>query len=189
MKKFILAVSLLLTLGAGCLGQGSNSPKTVEGNWFVSFDLPSGWVMVKPYEDPEDRVITPSQSVDTSNNDIFIQNTDKAILVSSVAPTEAVPGDSYVRLADGYVRLEVTRLDPRRLIPDEAEALGNSYYKLKVCDDGGACQANGRYNYEYYLKSETANFKFVVYANQDQLELAEKIILSGQMVTNPVISE
>lgn len=189
MKKIFLAVSVLLTLGAGCLTQGSNDSKTVSGNWFVNFNLPNDWVMVKEYEDPSDRVITPSRSVDTSNNDVFLQNTEKAILVSSTSPTEAVPGDSYVRLADGYVRIEVARLDPRRLIPDEAEALGNSFFKLKVCDDGGACQANGRYNYEYYLKSESASFKFIVYANQDQLEQAEKVILSGQLVTNPTVAE
>ena len=186
MKKLLFVASLLLVLGAGCaVGVPKIHQPTVEGDWYLAFDLPNSWLAAKPYQEPDQKLVTPVTTISRTDNEIVLQNTDKAIVRSDRTPDAAVPADSYVRLGTDYAQIVVTRLDTRRVIPSEAEDLNNGFSKLKSCDPGGECQKNGRYNYEYYLKTEVENYKFTLYGDVGQIEAMERIIKSAQVVTAP----
>jgi hypothetical protein len=86
-------------------------------------------------------------------------------------PGEEVPAESYISLSDS-TQIRVSRLDPRRKVPSEAEDLGDGFFKD---------------NADYYLKTETVNYKFIL-KGQD-LDLATEIVLSAKQVTVPVETE
>lgn len=181
MKKLLLAFGLLVVVGAGCVSLGKlGGQKVVDGKWLLAFDLPTPWVMVVPYQSPSNKAVVPSDAVERKDNEIFLQSTAKAILLGGISPDAAVPADSYVGL-DGNLLIKVSQLDPRRVIPSEAEDMGDGFSKVKLCDDGGDCQIGGRHNYDYYLKTEATNYKFSVYG--DDINQAEQIITSAQVVT------
>jgi hypothetical protein len=69
MKKLLLALGMLLVVGGGCLSLGKG--KEVVGDWHLAFDLPTGWVMVTPYQEPDSETVVPSQSVDRELNEVF----------------------------------------------------------------------------------------------------------------------
>jgi hypothetical protein len=182
MKKVILALGLLLAVGGGCVSVGKlGADKTVEGDWYLAFDLPSGWVMTAPYQAPNTEAVAVSQDVDRDSNEIYLQTTDKAIVGGGIAPDAEVPTDSYVSLLPDNTQIRVSRLDPGRHIPDGAEDLGNSFYKVELCEDGEDCQIGGRHNYDYYLETEDAKYKFIVYGVDT--DKAEDIITSAEVVT------
>lgn len=181
MKKVILALGLLLAVGAGCVSVGKlGGNKTVEGDWYLAFYLPSGWVMTSTYRQPTSEAVVPSREVDRDDQEVFLQTSDKAILIGGVGPEAGVPSESYTTL-EGNSRIEVSRLDTHRRIPSEAEDLGNGFFKAKECETGGECQMYGRYNYDYYLQTDDANYEFVVYG-QD-IDKIEDIIKSAEVVT------
>lgn len=187
MKKLFFALSLLLVVGGGCLSLGRlGGPKIVEGDWYLAFDLPSGWVMTVPYQEPNTAKVVPSQSVDRSENEIFLQTTVIAIVNGGIKPGADVPIESYVPLT-GQTQIKVSRLDPHRVVPEEAEDIGDGFFKVKLCEDGGDCQIYGRYNYDLYLKTDTANYKFIIYG--DDVSTAENIIKSAEVVTIPEVAE
>ncbi|MEK7183029.1 MAG: hypothetical protein AAB776_00155 [Patescibacteria group bacterium] len=181
MKKVILALGLLLAVGGGCVSLGKlGGDKVVEGDWSLAFDLPSGWFMTAPYQSPNTEAVVPTQSVEKLDNEIYLQTTDKAILTGGVGAEASVPADSYVTL-EGNSQIRVSRLDPRRVVPSEAEDMGNGFSKVKLCDDGGECEIYGHHNYDYYLETEDAIYKFIVYG-QD-INQIEDIIKSAEVVT------
>lgn len=181
MKKLLLALGLLLAVGAGCVSLGKvGGTKTVEGDWYLAFDLPSGWVMTVPYQTPNTEPVTPSQTVDRGDNEVYLQSTGKALLIGGVAPEASVPADSYVTL-DNNMQIRVSRLDPHRAIPSEAEDLGHDFSRVKLCEEGEDCQIGGRSNYDYYFHTDSANYKFIVYG--DDVNQAENVIMSAQEVT------
>ncbi|HRH32118.1 MAG TPA: hypothetical protein PLK06_02210 [bacterium] len=181
MKKLVLVLGLLVAVGAGCVSLGKlGGQKVVEGKWLLAFDLPSSWMMTVPYQSPSTKAVVPSDEVERNDNEIYLQSTTKAIVLGGVAPDASVSADSYTNLS-GNLLIKVSQLDPRRVIPSEAEDMGDGFSKVKLCEDGGECEIGGRYNYDYYLKTDTTNYKFVVYG--DDINQAEQIITSAEVVT------
>lgn len=184
MKKLLLALGLLIVVGAGCVSLGKlGGQKVVEGKWLLAFDLPSSWMMAVPYQSPSNKAVTPSDAVQHNDNEVYLQSTTKAILLGGIAPDTSVSADSYTDLS-GNLLIKVSQLDPRRVIPSEAEDMGHGFFKVKLCEDGEDCQIGGRYNYDYYLKTDTTNYKFIVYG--DDINQAEQIITSAEVVTAAV---
>jgi hypothetical protein len=169
MKKLLLSLGLLLAVGGGCVNVGDltgnlGGDKTVEGDWHLAFDLPSGWVMVEPYENPDVEAVVPNQEVDRDMTEVYLQSTDKAIVEGETPDGEVVPADTYVQ--EDFTQIRVTRLDTRRVIPSEAEDLGDGFFKLE--DD-------------FYLKTDDANYKFEI--RGDDRNRAEDVIMSAEVVT------
>lgn len=183
MKKVLLALSLLLVVGGGCVSLGKiTGQKQVEGKWSLAFDLPADWIMAVPYQSPNTEAVTLSQEVDREDNEIYLQSTNTVIVLGGIKPNDDVPAESYTTL-DGQTLIKVSRLDPRRVVPSEAEDLGHDFFKVKLCETGEDCQLGGRLNYDYYLKTTDTNYKFVVYGTD--LKQAENIILSAQVTAVP----
>ncbi|MFZ2681706.1 MAG: hypothetical protein WAZ14_01260 [Patescibacteria group bacterium] len=181
MKKLLVVLGALLIVGGGCLSLGKGGgQKTVEGDWYLTFSLPVGWLTLAPYQEPDTKAVDTVKTITRDLNEIFLQTSDKPIVSAGAAPEVDVPAESYVSINE-HTQVRVSRLDPRRVVPSEAESLGDDFYKLMLCEDGGDCQLSGRYNYDYYLKTDDANYKFIVYG-QD-ITAAEKIILSSKLVT------
>lgn len=168
MKKLLALFSLLL-LGAGCLPIAN---KQVEGRWHLAFDLPKDWVMVKPYE--ADSRAPVNYDVRKEDTSVYLQNTDQKICRTTECPEDTVT------IGSGHVFIEATMLDPRRVLPEEAEDIGNGFLKIKLCEDGGPCQANGAGNYQYFYKGEQGNYKFTYYGAASE---AERVITSAEEVT------
>lgn len=166
MKKLLLTLGLLIAVGGGCvgaLGDKFGGDKTVEGDWHLAFDLPDGWVMAVPYDEPDSEAIVPDQAIARDLNEVYLQSTDKAVIADGSTPDAAVSTDTYV--TSGYTQIRVTQMDTRRVIPSEAEDLGDGFLKL----DG-----------DFYLKTESANYKFDI--RGDDTDQAEDIILSAEVV-------
>ena len=188
MKKLVVLFAVLLALGAGCVQLGKLVPgqKEVAGDWYLAFTLPAGWVMVDDYNDPVRNEVALDFDIAQSDSEIVLQNVDKPIVFSSgAAPDESVSADSYV-INEG-TRITVTRLDPRRLVPSEAEDWGKGFFKLKLCEEGEDCQIGGAHNYEYYLVTENAKYKFEVNTRAADrsmaIDEAEDVIRSAKEVT------
>ena len=181
MKKLFLGLAAIMLVGAGCLnlpslGQG----RDISGNWYLAFNLPSGWIMTREYEVENQGKI--DQNVDRTQNTIILQSTDHPAYIDSGAPVEDIATDA---VKDNFSKITVTRLDERRLIPSEAKDIGHGLFQLTNCDDGGDCQTNGLSNNEYYFQGTDAKYKMVIqYAGGDNYEAdAEKAIKSVQEVT------
>jgi hypothetical protein len=153
MKKFLLLIPALLLLGAGC-SFVANAP--VEGKWQLAFDLPAGWIMAVPYE--EDGTV--SQEVRRDDSEVWLQDTE------TLAPTN---------------KIEATKLDSHRALPTEREDLKNGFFRVKMCEEGGACTAGGHGNYDYYLATDEGNYKFEYFGD---LKVVEPIIKSAKRVTH-----
>ena len=186
MKKLLLAMTMLLAVGAGCMASQGGKNAVVDGKWSLAFDLPEGWVMVVPYQAPTSDVVVPSENVERLDNEVYLQSTAKAILSGGIGAEPEVPTDSYETLV-GNSLMRVSRLDPRRLIPSEAEDLGDGFYKLKLCEDGEDCQIYSHYNYEYYLKTDAANYKFILVG--DDVEQMIDVVMSAKVVNTAVPAE
>ncbi len=184
MKKLFLGLGATLLLGAGCLSNIGLGSKDVEGSWYLAFNLPEGWIMVEPYNsgDITDPGFKLNQEVTQSMNAIILQGTNKAIYGSTGAL-----GDGISELIDaGKVEvngpiIEITLLDERRVIPSEAEDIGDGFSRVKLCEDGDECQIGGQLNYDYYLETAKAKYKFDV-SGLKRSE-AEDIITSAKEVT------
>lgn len=180
--------ALLLIMGAGCL----SGQREVTGDWYLAFDLPSDWVMVDDYNNPGSKAVELDYDVDRIDSEVVLQNIDKPIVFSNgVTPEESVPADSYV-MTNG-TRITVTHLDPRRVVPSEAEDLGDGFSQVKLCDEGGECQRDGAHNYEYYFVQDANKFKFQVSTHaenkQTAIAEAESIIRSAKLVTQTETQE
>ncbi len=185
MKKLALFLGVLVVLvGVYFVVDRADQERLVTGDWSLAFALPSGWLMVDGYNAPFDEPVTLDLQVTRADGDVVIQNTDKALVLSSGrGPEESVPADTYSKSG---TRINVLRLDGRRIIPSAAEDLGGGFYKFKLCEVGEDCQIGGGYNYEYYLDTGTDKYQFRVQLREDERELVlgvvERIVLSAQVV-------
>lgn len=165
-----MVLGVFVLAGAGCAASGVLSSlsgdSNVEGKWKLAFDLPEGWVMVKEYDEPRTSAVTPSQEVTNDISTIILQNTSKAIVEGGL-PQDSVSPDTYVTSA--YTMIRADRLDPRRIIPKDAENLGNGFFL-----------AEGKY---YFQSSTGEKYQFVVTNNGGSEEMAKAIILSAKVVT------
>lgn len=174
---FLLLVGLVL-VGFGCAESPSVTPSTsgngtallpdvkVEGVWHLAFNLPEGWVMVPQYIEDEDKAPT-AVEVNNQMADVVLQSTDKIIALTG---TSTLPEGTFV--TDGYTYIRVFRMDKSTIIPAEAQDMGDGYSRL----------IQG-VNATYYYRGEYANYKFVVYQDEQERSVAEAVITSAQEVT------
>jgi len=176
MKKMILGFCALVLLGAGCTTPGS----TVEGDWFLAFDMPDEWVMVEHYKMGSE-AMSLEEGVNLEIFDVVIQSTDMGVYTSS----GYMPEDSQLEeiggvVTENFTYIRVLKIDSRRVVPSEAEDLGNGFYKEQLCEDGGECQIGGQSNYQYYFVTEDAKYQFMITQRDQDLEVAEGVILSAR---------
>lgn len=179
-----LAASLVL-LGGGCADRipliSAPEPEKVLGNWVLSFELPSGWVMVEDYSEPRNEATTPSLDITHDQPDVIIQSTSKAVVAGGIAPDASVDTTTYV--FSDFTRIHVYHLDERRIVPSEAEDLGDGWYRLKLCEVGEDCTIYGQHNYDYYYVTEGAKYRFSITTNGQDVSDAVDVIQSAKEVT------
>jgi hypothetical protein len=173
MKKLFsaLALSGVVLVGGGCAASNIVSSivngDAVEGKWRLAFDLPENWVMVREYDKPREEAVTPRQNVTRDLPTILLQSTDKSIVQGGTPDVEKVPAETYVT-AD-YSIIRVDRLDERRVIPKDAEDLGN-----------GFSTSEGKY---YFVSSSGEKYQFVITSDDEDLTDEIAVILSATTVT------
>jgi len=184
MKRLLLTIgaSVLLLTGAGCssgiVSSITGGSDSVEGKWDLAFNLPSGWVEVAGYAQPNTELPVLSQDVNHTMEMVSLQSTNKPI-ARTTTPAATIAADSYV--TSNYTKIDVDTLDTRRSIPKDATDLGNGFFKAaantKPCDPG-SCTTT------YYLKTtDGAKYMFTVWQNGQELSAAESVILSAKVVT------
>lgn len=184
MKKFFLTLSatVLLLTGAGCssgiVSSITGETDSVEGKWDLAFTLPSGWVEVAGYPQPNTELPTLSQDVNHTMEMITLQSTNKPI-ARTTKPNASILSENYA--SSNYTKIDVDTLDSHRSIPKDAADLGNGFWKAaastKPCDPG-SCTTT------YYLKTaDGAKYMFTVWQNGQELSVAESVILSAKVVT------
>ena len=158
----------MVLAGAGCAWGGGAKNESVSGKWFLSFDLPEGWIMAEEYDAPRTEVVTPNQEVNQGMKTVVLQSTNKAIVPNGQAPTAEVSADTYV--LENFTIIDVYKLDPRFVISKSAEDLGN-----------GFAAADGKY---FFTAPDGSRYQFVVKTNSQSDEIAKKVILSAKLVTD-----
>lgn len=123
--------------------------------------------MVQQYIEDEDRPPTRG-TVNNQMTDVVVQSTDKII---ALVGTSTLPEGTFV--TDDYTYIRAFRLDKSSIIPAEAEDMGNGFLRL----------IKG-VNATYYMRGQYANYKFIVYWDEQDLSVAEGVITSAQEVTN-----
>ncbi len=173
MKKLFsaLAIGVMVLAGGGCAASNFVSSivgdANVEGKWRLAFDLPEGWVMAKEYDEPRDTVVTPDQNVTHDLATVVLQSTEKAIVEGSRPDAATVPENTYV--VANYSSIRVDRLDERRIIPKDAEDLGN-----------GFSTSEGKY---YFVSPSGEKYQFVITSDDKDLSDEIAVILSAKTVT------
>lgn len=179
-KALFVAVLGLVVTGFGCGTEPEASvptaadgtmlqpTETVEGTWFLTFDLPNGWVMVPQYDENDDiaPASTTFQAVTNQMTDVVIQSTDAVIDRDGEDAKEGA-------VTENFLYAHVFRMDKRTGIPSDAEDMGEGFFRLMK----GATAT-------YYHKGNLANYKFVVYWNNRELSEIEEVITSAKEVTN-----
>lgn len=182
MKRFLfsLGAAAMLLVGAGCSSSvlSSITGGGVEGKWDLAFTLPSGWVEVAGYAQPNTELPTLSEDVNHTMEMISLQSTNKPI-ARTTTPAASIAAESYV--SSNYTKIDVDTLDSHRSIPKDATSLGNGFWKAapstKACEPG-SCTTT------YYLQtSEGAKYMFTVWQNGQDISVAEAVILSAKPVT------
>jgi hypothetical protein len=173
MKKLFsaLAIGGMVLMGGGCAATNVVSSiignDKVEGRWLLAFDLPEGWVMVMEYDEPRESVVTPDENVTHDLATVIVQSTDKAIVQGGTPDTATVPVETYV--TKEYASIRVDHLDARRIIPADAQDLGN-----------GFSTSEGRY---YFVSSSGEKYQFVITSDDNDLTEEIAVILSAKTVT------
>lgn len=173
MKKLFsaLAIGVMVLAGGGCAASDFVSSivgdTNVEGKWRLAFDLPEGWVMAKEYDEPRENVVTPDQNVTHDLATVILQSTEKAIVQGGRPDAAKVSEETYV--VANYSSIRVDRLDERRIIPKDAEDLGN-----------GFSTSEGKY---YFVSSSGEKYQFVITSDDKDLTDEIAVILSAKTVT------
>lgn len=170
MKRFFFGVLALILLGAGCVGSGSLGTEESynadnDPAWWLSFDLPEGWVRVAHY-DGGTKTMPTDETINVRLTDIVLQNTDLPILFDGDEPSES--WESYIESDYAYVR--VFRYTSMRPVPDTATDLGNGFYQ----DEWYGLNA-------YWYPAEFGNYLFTIETDGEQdMDLIQSIIFSAQ---------
>ncbi len=122
--------------------------------------------MVPQYDEQVQNDIT-KNAVTSNMTDVVVQSTNKIIALTG---SSTLTADTYV--TDDYSYIRTFRLDKHSVVPAEAMDIGNGFYKL----------VQG-VNATYYFKGKGSNYKFVVYRDNEDLSVAEKVITSAKEVT------
>ncbi|MEK7632919.1 MAG: hypothetical protein AAB473_03955 [Patescibacteria group bacterium] len=184
MKRLLLSISaaVLLLTGAGCTSgivSSITGGNAVEGKWKLAFDLPSGWVEVVGYAQPNESLPTLSQDVNHTMETVSLQSTDKPI-ARTTTPVDTISKEGYV--STDYTKIDVDTLDSRRSIPKDATDLGSGFWKAAgVANDckPGSCTTT------YYLQTSSGEkYMFTVWQVGQEASVAEAVILSAKPVTS-----
>ena len=182
MKKFFLFFALFLLVGAGCSGGGQTVVDTNTSAWSLGFDLPRNWVMVKPYDETSQSVNT-DLLITVEDSEVILQSTANHILAGD-QPLEGDDLSIYGEVVtENFARVSVTRLDTRRLIPSEAEDLGDGWFVLQNCVPGESCQNGGLHYADYYLETSDAKYKFVITMNGMDVDDVVKVLMSAEVAS------
>ena len=145
-----------LVAGLVLVGAGClGGSKPITGDWVLAFDLPSDWVMVTPYQEEADF----DAKINRNDAEVFLQANDA---------TEPA--------------MKVSQLDPRRVIPSEAEMLKDGTFRVEVCSECAGAQ-----KYEYYLQLGSDKYKFIIVDENLTTAEVERIIYSSQQTEAPVV--
>ncbi len=178
MKKIFALLFGLVLVGAGCSGS------TAEGDWYLAFDLPNDWIMTQAYREGDKE-----EGVDATRDhvEIFLQNVDAHMIFGGSEP-DAEEASRLLRdiVRDDMIRISVSRLDERRIIPSEAESLGEGWYRLAPCsetpDDEG-CVDDGT-TMTYYLEADSGDkYLFRVSVRGHEISEAEVVLMTAEEVT------
>jgi len=150
MKKLLGLTLGIVLLGAGCMGGGST---VAEGPWTLAFDMPDNWGMYAPYTD----VTFPGADIEKMDSEVWLQNS-----------TETMSNDTLL--------IKVIKLDKRRIIPSEAEDLGDGFFKDSTCPSEDVCAPT------YYMQTEELKYKFKIELNGHNESEASSVILSAEEV-------
>ncbi|PIX62418.1 hypothetical protein CO057_02030 [Candidatus Uhrbacteria bacterium CG_4_9_14_0_2_um_filter_41_50] len=163
MKKILLFLGALALIGADCIG----GTKTVEGDWYLAFDLPSDWVMTTVYS--EGTMPIGLDGVSLEDSEIYLQSSSlHMIFDDSEVPEEFVEKVGEVK-RDDMTRISILRLSSRRHLPDDVEDLGDGFYKLGDL---------------YYFEGESGDkYMFTVEQMGQDISVAQEVILSAKEVT------
>jgi len=182
-KPIIYALCALLLVGFGCSSSPADDETTSDtsSDWWLGFDLPEGWVMVRHYS--WDQLISEQEPIDTSLTDVVLQSTDKNIIQSSGwwpddEQFEELGGEDQFTGED-YTHIRVVRFASNSVIPSEAEDLGDGFYRVEMCEEGEDCTIGGSSRYEYYLELEDNKYKFYISQRDQDLSVAEEVIFSA----------
>lgn len=157
-------------MGAGCSAATTDDATTDVSNadndpqWWLSFDLPEGWVRVAHYgsgkvEMPSDEAIT------ATSTDIVLQSASEPISIDG-----QVSENWTVYVESDYAYIRVFRYTALRPVPDDATDLGNGFYETTFYDD-----------LAYWFPQEFGNYLFTVKTDGEQdMSVIEDIIFSAQ---------
>lgn len=166
-----VALSVIVLAGGGCAASNIVTSiigeETVQGPWRLAFDLPEGWAMVKEYDEPTTSAIAPDPNVTRDLQTVIVQSTNKVILQGARPDVSLVSEDTYV-IAD-YSLIRIDRLDERRVIPRDAEDLGD-----------GFAVSEGKY---YFTAESGEKFQFTITSDDNDLTDEIAVIRSAKLVT------
>lgn len=187
--RAVAAFAAVILMGAGCAGAGGGSVDVDEqplarGAWQVLFDLPENWVMVAPY-DVDDNV--PPAMTDWDANEVVIQSTGKLILRTSGGTEENTEKDPSMVEQGDAVKITVRRIDPRRVVPSEAEDLGNGLRRVVDCDPAVAESPCTSLQSTYYFTVSENRYeaKSMIYGTTWSAADIEQILASAQPTAEP----
>ena len=166
--KLIFTVFALVIVGGGGLGTGNSSKEATDTRWWLSFELPDGWVMYGNYT--KNNADPSTRTIDRQNTDVVIQSSTLPIILPGKSAGEGVT--SFVDADYTYIR--VFRYDVALTkVPDDAEDLGDGFYKATKEDIT-----------TYYLKGQYGIYRFITTQVGRDLSEAEKVILTAIEVTD-----
>ena len=167
-KKILIATFGLLLIGAGCLGSQDNKAEVVEGDWWVTFELPTDWVVYAHYV--ENDSAPQLASIDRELTDIVVQSTDLPVVLNGQEAHE----DLSEFVDSNYTYIRALRYDVGLTrIPDDAVELENGFYKREREDKP----------VEYWMAGEYGNYRFMITQEDQDLSVAEDVIFTAQEVT------
>ncbi|RMD50447.1 hypothetical protein D6827_04025 [Candidatus Parcubacteria bacterium] len=173
MKKIFNILILFILAGAGCVSLDSGN--RIPDNWNLSFAAPEGWVAVPAYSEASEFIDL--QGVSSDTQEIYLQSAPTQMVFGKKMPDEE---DGQLEIqTDDMIRISVLPLSARRHLPDEAEDLGNGFYKVKACE-ADECK-DGRHDYDYYYEAPSGDkYLFRIWLKGRDISEAEKVIFSAK---------
>lgn len=171
-QLFYIMIASFILVGAGCFGGNRDE------SWSLSFELPEGWVQYAAGD--QGFAGNPSAEITPNTPEVAVQSTENSIYISG--ETERAEYREKPVQSEDYTVIRAFKLDPRRVIDDEAEDLGKGFYRLKKCEEGENCQEGGAHNYIYYFEKGPSKYQFIIITNGQSVEAAEEVILSAKPV-------
>ncbi len=162
-----------MLVGAGCIPVAN---KPVEGKWQLAFDLPSGWIMVEPYDVPSEGKIKPlNEGVRRDDSEVYLQSSNTPICLTTGG---ACAEGSIVNTGN---LIYVTILDPHRSFDaSKLTDLKNGFYlKPAPAEPTGGPAAIAREM--YYLKTDKGVYQFEYMGDANTIK---NIILSAKLVAH-----